>query len=103
VAGTGTGATGWCSSIARERSGAPELPGPREAALCWFVREAWPSPATGATLTSGRLAAGERLELTCEGERLVVFADGLEADRLELSWGQRLSIGVAERRLNLVV
>ncbi|GAA2383346.1 hypothetical protein [Dactylosporangium salmoneum] len=103
VAGTGTGATGWCSSIARERAGAPGLPGPREAALCWFVREAWPSPATGVSLTSGRLGAGEELELSCEGDRLVVFADGLEGDRLELSWGQRVTIGVAGRRLNLVV
>ncbi|GAA4257702.1 diacylglycerol kinase catalytic domain-containing protein [Dactylosporangium darangshiense] len=103
VAGTGTGATGWCSSIARERAAAPGLPGPREAALCWFVREAWPSPATGVALTSGRLEQDQRLELTCEGERLVVFADGLEADRLELAWGQRVSIGVAQRRLNLVM
>ncbi|WP_433219327.1 hypothetical protein ACQP00_14895 [Dactylosporangium sp. CS-047395] len=103
VVGTGTGATGWCSSIALERAGAPELPAPLAHEVCWFVREAWPSPATGATLTSGRLGGDERLELACEGERLVVFADGLESDRLELAWGQRVSIGVAERRLNLVV
>ncbi|MFI5912476.1 hypothetical protein [Dactylosporangium sp. NPDC051541] len=103
VVGTGTGATGWCSSIVLDRKGAPELPEPQAAAVCWFVREAWPSPATGATLTSGQLREDERLELGCEGERLVVFADGLEGDRLELAWGQRVSIGVAERRLNLVV
>ncbi|WP_426511957.1 hypothetical protein ACPPVO_15800 [Dactylosporangium sp. McL0621] len=103
VVGTGTGATGWCSSIALERADPPELPEPQAAEVCWFVREAWPSPATGATLTAGRLTRDERLELACEGERLVVFADGLEADRLELAWGQRVSIGVAQRRLNLVV
>src|SRR5262245_56236825 len=40
VVGTGAGATGWCSSIARQRADAPELPDPVEAALCWFVREA---------------------------------------------------------------
>jgi hypothetical protein len=103
VVGTGTGATGWCSSIARQRADTPGLPLPEEPAVCWFVREAWPSPATGVALTSGRLGEGERLELASEGERLVVFADGLEADRLELAWGQRVSIGVAARRLNLVV
>ncbi|WP_433607698.1 hypothetical protein ACQP2P_33500 [Dactylosporangium sp. CA-139114] len=103
VVGSGTGATGWCSSIALERADPPVLPRPQAAEVCWFVREAWPSPATGATLTDGRLGPDERLELACEGERLVVFADGLESDRLELSWGQRVSIGVAERRLNLVV
>jgi hypothetical protein len=102
VVGTGTGATGWCSSIARQRSDAPVLPEPDEAALCWFVREAWPSPATGVSLTAGRLSADERLELASEGERLVVFADGLEPDRLELAWGQRVSVGVAARRLRLV-
>ena len=28
VVGTGTGATGWCASIARQRADAPDLPGP---------------------------------------------------------------------------
>jgi hypothetical protein len=103
VVGTGTGATGWCASIARQRDDTPEMPEPDEAALCWFVREAWPSPGTGVSLTAGFLDGGRELELTSESERLVAFADGLESDRLELAWGQRVTIGVAQRRLRLVV
>jgi len=102
VVGTGTGATGWCASIARAFKGAPPLPAAEERALCWFVREAWPSPATGVSATSGLLTGTDRLELTCTSERLVVFADGLESDRLELSWGQRVRIGLAARSLCLV-
>ncbi|WP_430782934.1 hypothetical protein [Actinoplanes sp. G11-F43] len=101
IVGTGTGATGWCASIARDRPGSPPLPAPDDPALCWFVREAWPSPATGVTQTSGLLTEGTELELTSESERLVVFADGLESDALELSWGQRVRIGLAPRKLRL--
>jgi len=72
-------------------------------AACWFVREAWPSPTTGADCTAGLLTGSALLELTSESERLVVFADGLEDDRLEPVWDQRISLGIAERRLWLVV
>ncbi|GAA2592659.1 NAD(+)/NADH kinase [Winogradskya consettensis] len=102
IVGTGTGATGWCASIARERATAPAMPGPAEAALCWYVREAWPSPATGVTQVAGRLHTGQTLELSSESERLVAFADGLESDALQLAWGQRISVGVADRRLRLL-
>ncbi|MFF0379151.1 NAD(+)/NADH kinase [Actinoplanes missouriensis] len=102
IAGTGTGATGWCASIARDRAAAPPAPAPGEEALCWFVREAWPSPATGVSLVAGTLTGRAELELTAESERLVAFADGVESDALELSWGQRIRISVAGRRLHLV-
>jgi NAD kinase len=102
IVSTGTGATGWCSSIARQRADAPDLPAAVEPALAWFVREAWPSPATQVTLTAGRLDRGDSLDLICEGEGMVAFADGIEPDRLALSWGQRLSVAVADRQLHLV-
>ncbi|THV36354.1 NAD(+)/NADH kinase [Glycomyces buryatensis] len=103
VIGTGTGATGWVASIAAERGGGVALPMPQEPSLAWFVREAWPSPATGTSLTAGTLKAGERLRLVCESERLVVFADGVEPDHLTITWGQQVTIGLADRHLHLVV
>lgn len=103
VVGTGTGATGWIASLASERGAAGPLPGPEERSLAWFVREAWPSPSTGTTLTSGTLGADERLRMVCESEQLTVFADGVESDHLTVTWGQQVTIGLADRRLHLVV
>lgn len=77
-------------------------PMPTERALAWFVREAWPSPATGTSRAEGVLAQQEQLRVVAEAESLVVFGDGLEADRLLTTWGQEVTIGVAERQLQLV-
>jgi len=102
VVGTGTGATGWCSSIWRERHSALVLPEPAEPVLVWFTREAWVSPVTGDALTEGRLGV-EPLLVTVESNRLVAFGDGIEDDHLTLGWGQQVRIGLADRGLQLVV
>lgn len=103
IVATGTGATGWAASIARDR-GAPvtALPRPVDRHLAWFVREAWPSPATGTSLTGGVLAAGQTLTVVVESDALVVFGDGLEADRLTATWGQAVTVTLADRTLRLV-
>jgi hypothetical protein len=103
IVATGTGATGWAASINGERARRIDLPGPGDPALAWFVREAWGSGVTGTTLTEGVLAPPATLQVTCElGDGAVVFGDGIEADRLEPDWGQRVTVGVAETALALV-
>ena len=77
---------------------------PSERALAWFVREPFPSVSTGTSLDHGLLSEGERLTIYSEmGEGGVVFADGIESDRLDFLSGQVLTLGLAERSLNLVV
>jgi hypothetical protein len=102
IVATGTGATGWCRSAWLERHSTLELPAPAQPALAWFVREAWPSPATRTSATEGALAGGDRLTLSVASDELVAFGDGIESDTLPLSWGQSVTVGVAERTLNLV-
>ncbi|RJT79185.1 hypothetical protein D6T63_11250 [Arthrobacter cheniae] len=102
IISTGTGATGWCASIALERGGRA-LPAPTDRRLAWFAREAWPSPITGTSLTEGVLEAGNILRITVASDRLVVFGDGMEEDRLTASWGQEIRVQLGERPLRLVV
>ncbi|MEV6583639.1 hypothetical protein AB0M92_36475 [Streptomyces sp. NPDC051582] len=102
LVGTGTGATGWLRSLWLERRSTTGLPAPCEARLLWFVREAWPSPATGTTRVAGELGRGQELRLTVESDRMIVFGDGMEADALELTWGQSVRLGIAESSLRLV-
>lgn len=99
---TGTGATGWGRSAWLERHSAVDLPGPADRRLAWFVREAWPSPVTGAACTEGALGAGESIGLSVESDRLVAFCDGIESDAVSLASGQRVIVGLADRKLRLV-
>jgi hypothetical protein len=104
IASTGTGATGWARSIALQRGIDAALPLPVDPSLAWFVREPFPSVATGTELDFGVLGQAEALVLESEmGEGGVIFADGIESDRLDFLAGQRVEIGIAERALALVV
>lgn len=105
VAGTGTGATAWTRSIRRGRPDALPEPAPDAATLALYVREPWPSLATGASLAAAVLGAGGDAPAARVTSRMdeggVVFADGVERDALELGWGRVATIGPAAERLRL--
>ena len=104
IVATGTGATGWARSIATQRALTEPLPQPSDARLAWFVREPFPSVATGTEVNFGFADAAEPLQLESDmDEAGVIFADGIESDRVEFLTGQRCSIGLAPERLRLVV
>ncbi|MBW1879666.1 MAG: NAD(+)/NADH kinase [Deltaproteobacteria bacterium] len=101
---TGTGATGWARSVTEQRGIEEVLPSPEQAALAWFVREPFPSVWTGTDLDFGILQEGEPLTIdSLMGDDGVIFADGIESDRVEFLDGHRATISVAPTRLNLIV
>ncbi|HWM94613.1 MAG TPA: hypothetical protein VN493_27915 [Thermoanaerobaculia bacterium] len=103
ICSTGTGSTGWARSISEQMGMAGRLPKPEEPRLAWFVREPFPSVSTQTGLRHGRLAKGEHLTLVSDmGEGGVVFADGIESDRLDFLSGQRVTLGIASGTFNLV-
>ena len=103
IVSTGTGSTGWARSIHRCHRSELTLPAPTDPQLVFFVREAFPSRATGCRLTEGILGRRGSLELWSEmDEGGVVFGDGIEEDRIDFGWARRLHLCRAERTLNLV-
>jgi len=103
IVSTGTGATGWARSVHRNRQTDVMLPRPDESRLVFFVREAFPSRATGTNLTDGSIRKKESLEVVSEmNEDGVIFGDGIEDDRIDFRWGMRAQVRVAESRLHLV-
>ena len=103
IVATGTGSTGWARSIHLCHQSSLQLPLPTDPALVFFVREAFPSRATGCSLTEGLLPGDTVLRVRSEmNEGGVVFGDGIEDDHIELGWARRVVVGRAERTLNLV-
>lgn len=101
---SGTGSTGWAKSIQSERHADVALPTPQEPRLAFFVREAWPSPFTGTSITVGSIDSKESLDVVSEmNEGGCVFGDGLESDRLEFPWGSRIQVSTARIGLRLAV
>lgn len=101
---TGTGATGWARSVASQRGLLEQLPAPLENRLVFLVREPFPSVATGTKIDFGLLEPGESIEVISEmGEDGVIFADGIESDRLEFTTGQRVVVRADETPVRLIV
>lgn len=101
IIGTGTGSTGWLSSLQRIQAPDLLLPRPADPMLAWFVREPWPSPYTGTDLVVGTVA-DDALSVRVESDSLVIFGDGIEADRVTVGWGQEVRLARADRVLRTV-
>lgn len=103
IVATGTGATGWARSIHRERHDKLALPLPTDDRLAFYVREAFPSRATGTSLTSGLIDIHSQLEIRSEmNEGGVMFGDGIESDYLAFNWGMRATFKIAQQKLVMV-
>jgi NAD kinase len=103
VVSSGTGATGWARSLMESMHVRLALK-PDEEALAFFVREAFPSVATGTSIRSGKFNSANPIRVTSRmNEGGVVFADGVEQDHLGFDWGRMIQVSISPRRLNLVL
>lgn len=95
----GTGSSFWFRPLSAVLS---EMPvGDRELPLLFHARTAdFQDVTVQATLTY-RLT-DQSLTISVESDHLVAFGDGIEADKISLTSGQRVSIGRSERTLRLV-
>lgn len=102
IVSTGTGATGWARSI-MTATGATVPLTPVARGLAYFVREPWPSVATGASIAAGAVNTDQTLSITSQmNDGGVIFADGVEQDHLDFGWGRTVRVDVAAQTLNLV-
>ena len=122
IVSTGAGSTGWFRSILTGASGivdafasddvSPQIQATREQYrfdweadyVCYSVREPFISKTSHASVVFGRISAGQTLELTSQmPQNGVIFSDGIEEDYLEFNSGAIARIGLAEKKVHLVV
>lgn len=104
IVASGTGSSGWMSSLNSLSSNPMHLPGPEEEMISFRVREPWPSEHTGTAINAGMIDKTEQLQVTSKMETQgVIFGDGIEQDFLSFDWGQQVSLRVAAQRLNICV
>ena len=116
IVSTGLGSTGWfrrivtvATGIASCLTGSPLL-GHQQSAFAWdadyvyfSVREPWPSRASSAGVTFGRITPDCPLSLTSQmPENGVIFSDGIERDFIDFNAGTRATIVLAEKKGHLV-
>ena len=102
IIASGTGSTGWARSIMLA-TGTDISLNPTHRELGWFVREPFPSVATGTQMRAGRLGRNALSITSRMNDAGVVFADGIEHDFLRFGWGQTLDVYPSKRSLNLIV
>lgn len=104
VIATGTGSTGWARSISLGRGIDPStLPRPSDPKLAYFVREPFPSVATGTTVREGTIEGKASLAIVSEmNEGGTLFGDGIEEDAIDFRFGLRVDLAIAEEKLVLV-
>jgi len=103
IVSTGTGCSGWARSISESIKKKVRLPKPEENKLVFFVREAFPSVATGTSLVQGIVSKSEQLLITSEmNNGGVIFGDGIESDYIPFDWGKTVKISASLKKLHLV-
>jgi len=119
IVSTGAGSTGWLRSVVAGAAGVVSALGgepgtardpdacrfPWDAPLLRFsVREPWASKTTGATIVHGVIEAGNLLEVVSQmPQNGVIFSDGVEEDFLPFNSGAVARIGLADKKVRLVV
>jgi len=119
IVSTGAGSTGWLRSVLAGAAGivGAFIPGPEVAEtrarygfdweadyLCYTVREPFETRVSAAGLVFGHIEAGHHLEVTSQmPQNGVIFSDGVEDDYLEFNSGRIAQIGLADKRVNLIV
>jgi NAD kinase len=119
IVSTGAGSTGWLRSVLAGAAGVVEAIKPgkhvgavrdsyrfdwEEERLVFAVREPFASKVSAAGLVYGRVEARRPLQVVSEmPQDGVIFSDGVEEDHLAFNSGSIATIGVADRKLHLVV
>ncbi len=119
IVSTGAGSTGWFRSILTGADGVASAYAPSKNLaklredyrfdwdadqLCFSVREPFISKTSDAKLIFGRIKGHDQLAITSQmPQNGVIFSDGVESDYLEFNSGRIAQIGVAEKKVNLVV
>ncbi len=113
IVSTGTGSTGWLTSImvgayGLISGGQTEMIGkigfPRDANYLQFaVREPFPSKITGVSMMGGKIDYSHPLKVVSNmPENGVIFSDGIESDYLEFNAGAIAEIKPADKKVMLV-
>lgn len=113
IVSTGAGSTGWYRSLVTGAfglaNGDTEVQEdryrwePEADELRFTVREPFISRASRATVVHGVLGPGQTLEISSQmPQNGVIFGDGVEEDFLTFNSGAVATVGLAERRVNLI-